>query len=62
MPYIEATFFDERFEDEKFNAEMVRALTDAVSSVLGQGAGDDTTVVLHSVPPSRWGYGGKSMG
>ena len=62
MPYVEATFFDQRFEDETFNTRMVEAITKAVSSVLGEAAGNDTTIVLHSVPPSRWGYGGKVMG
>ena len=62
MPYVEATFFDKRFEDETFSARMVEAITNAVASVLGEAAGADTTIVLHSIPPSQWGYGGKVMG
>ncbi|HEV7931453.1 MAG TPA: tautomerase family protein [Actinomadura sp.] len=62
MAIIEATFFDTRFDDETFNAEMVEAITQAVASVLGEAAGNDTTVILHGVPRSRWGYGGKLLG
>lgn len=62
MAIIEATFFDKRFDDETFRAQMVEALTQGVASVLGEDAGNDTTVVLHGVSPSRWGYGGKLLG
>lgn len=61
MAHIEATFFDKRFDDETFNAKMVEALTQAVASVLGEDAGNDTTVILHGVRPSRWGYSGKLL-
>ncbi|MDP9888670.1 tautomerase family protein [Pseudarthrobacter enclensis] len=62
MAIIEATFFDRRFDDEAFRGQMVEAITQAVTSVLGEAAGDDTTVILHGVAPSRWGYGGKLLG
>ncbi|BBG00867.1 MULTISPECIES: tautomerase family protein [Pseudonocardia] len=61
MPYIEASFFAERFQDDEFSARMVEAITEAVTSVIGE-AGADSTVILHSVPRSRWGHGGKLMG
>ncbi|EHK83616.1 MULTISPECIES: tautomerase family protein [Rhodococcus] len=61
MPYIEASFFEERFSETKFSGEMVAALTEAVSSILGEEIGSETTVVLHGVPRERWGHGGRTM-
>ena len=62
MAHIEASFFSKRFEDERFSEQMIVALTQAVSSVLGEDAGKDTTVILHGIDPSRWGYRGKPLG
>lgn len=62
MPHIEASFFTGRFEDETFSERMITALTQAVSSVIGEEAGKDTSVVLHGIDPARWGYRGKPLG
>ena len=62
MPHIEASFFAKRFEDETFSGQMIAALTKAVSSVIGEEAGKDATVVLHGIDPARWGHGGKPLG
>ncbi|MDS1116957.1 tautomerase family protein [Gordonia westfalica] len=62
MPYIEASFFEDRFTDRQFAADMVAELTKAVSEVLGDEIGSDTTVVLHGVARAQWGHGGKLMG
>lgn len=62
MPHIEASFFARRFEDETFSQQMIAALTQAVSSVIGEEAGNDTTVVLHGIDPARWGHRGTSLG
>lgn len=62
MAHIEASFFKSRFDDEKFSAEMVEALTQAVGSVLGEDAANDTAIILHSIEPSHWGYRGKLLG
>lgn len=61
MPHIEASFFAKRFEDATFSEQMIAALTQAVSSVIGEAAGKDTTVVLHGIDPSRWGHRGKPL-
>ena len=61
MAHIEASFFTKRFEDEKFNEQIITALTQAVSSVLGEDAGKDTTIILHGIDPARWGHGGKQL-
>ncbi|NMO94040.1 tautomerase family protein [Actinomycetospora sp. TBRC 11914] len=62
MPYVEVKVFEERFEDETFAPRMVEAITRAVSSVIGDEAGGDATVIVEGVPRSRWGHGGKTMG
>lgn len=61
MAHLEAAFFDKRFEDLEFNEKMITALTDAIASVLGEAAGKDTTIILHSVDPDRWGFGGQQL-
>lgn len=62
MPYIEASFFEDRFADNQFAPDMVAELTKAVSTVLGENIAADTTVVIHGIPRQRWGHGGKMMG
>lgn len=62
MAHIEASFFSSRFNDEKFSQKMVEALTQAVGSVLGADAANDTAIILRSVEPSHWGYRGKLLG
>ncbi|GAB6987512.1 tautomerase family protein [Nocardioides pyridinolyticus] len=62
MAHIEASFFSRRFEDEDFSQKMVEALTQAVGSVLGEEAANDTAIVLRPVDPSHWGYRGKLLG
>ncbi len=49
MPHVEATFADTRFEDGQFAGRMITALTEAVSSVLGEDVADSTTVILHGI-------------
>ncbi|MDE2463324.1 MAG: hypothetical protein KGO02_06395 [Alphaproteobacteria bacterium] len=61
MAHIEASFFIRRFEDDTFNEKMITALTQAVSSVLGEDAGKDTTIILHGIDPARWGHGGNQL-
>ncbi|MCK8616615.1 tautomerase family protein [Gordonia sp. C13] len=62
MPYIEASFFEDRFTDRQFAVDMVAELTKAVSTVLGDEIGTETTVVLRGIPRAQWGHGGKLMG
>lgn len=61
MAHIEASFFNKRFDDEKFNDQMITALTQAVASILGEDAGKDTTIILHGIDPARWGHGGNQL-
>lgn len=62
MAHIEASFFNRRFDDENFSEKMVTALTQAVGSVLGEDAANETSIILHAVDPARWGYKGKLQG
>lgn len=62
MAHIEASFFNHRFDDDKFSEKMVRALTQAVGSVLGEDAANETAIVLRPVDPAHWGYKGELQG
>lgn len=62
MAHIEASFFNHRFDDETFSKNMVEALTQAVGSVLGPEAADETAIILREVNPARWGYKGQLQG
>lgn len=62
MAHIEASFFNHRFEDDTFSEKMVSALTQAVGSVLGEGAANETAIILHGIDPARWGYKGELQG
>jgi 4-oxalocrotonate tautomerase len=59
MPMIEVTAFEKRFEDEETARRVIAKLTDAFVDVFGEAVRDETWVVLHGVPSSRWGFGGK---
>jgi phenylpyruvate tautomerase PptA (4-oxalocrotonate tautomerase family) len=62
MAHIEAAFFNHRFEDDTFSEKMVAALTEAVGSVLGEDAANETAIILRAVDPAHWGYKGKLQG
>ena len=62
MAHIEASFFNHRFDDDKFSEQMVVALTQAVGSVLGEHAANETSIILHAVDPGRWGDKGELQG
>jgi 4-oxalocrotonate tautomerase len=60
MPLIEVTAFERRFTDDTQAQQLIAALTDALVSVYGEEAREETWVVLHGVAPARWGFGGKA--
>lgn len=62
MPYIEVKVFEDRFEDPSFSQRMVEAVTQAMTSVLGEEVGAESPVIVEGVPRNRWGHGGKLMG
>lgn len=62
MAHIEASFFNHRFNDDTFSKNMVEALTQAVGSVLGEDAANETAIILRGVDPAHWGYKGELQG
>jgi phenylpyruvate tautomerase PptA (4-oxalocrotonate tautomerase family) len=62
MAHIEASFFNHRFDDDTFSKKMVEALTNAVGSVLGEDAANETAIILRGVDPAHWGYKGELQG
>lgn len=59
MPLIEVKAFEGRFDDPQAAERLIAGLTDALCDVLGEGAREETWVVLEGVEPSRWGFAGK---
>ncbi len=59
MPIIEMKAFEHRFEAEETTELLIAKLTDAVREVLGDGAADETWVIVEGVSPKRWGFGGE---
>lgn len=59
MPYIKVELFDTRIEDDEVTAQIIRAITDGLCSVIGEGAREQTWVVVDGVSPKRWGFGGE---
>jgi 4-oxalocrotonate tautomerase len=60
MPLIEVKLFSRRLESEDLPGEVVAALTDALCSVIGEEARDETWVVIEGVPPACWGIAGRT--
>ena len=59
MPFIEVKLFDTRIQDEAVAEKIIAAVTDGLCSVIGEGARDQTWVVVDGVSPKHWGFGGK---
>jgi len=59
MPYMEIKLFESRVEDDEVAAQIVRAVTDGLCSVIGEAAREQTWVVVEGVSPKRWGFGGE---
>jgi 4-oxalocrotonate tautomerase len=57
MPLIEVKTFAHRLDDRTVNL-LVGRLTDALCSVVGEGARSQTWVVVEGVPAERWGIAG----
>lgn len=59
MPFIEIKLFENRIPDAAVAANIIRAVTDGLCSVIGEAARDQTWVVVEGVSPNRWGFGGE---
>jgi 4-oxalocrotonate tautomerase len=62
MPIIEVKVFERRLEDETQAERIAVALTDALCSVIGEQAREQTWVIVEGVPAARWAIGGKVGG
>ena len=60
MPLIEVKMFEQRFEDPELPGKVVKAMTDALCDVLGEGARAETWVIVSGVPSTQWGIGGET--
>lgn len=59
MPIIDIKLFETRLTDDAVVADIIKAVTDGLCSVIGESARDQTWVVVEGVSPKRWGFGGQ---
>lgn len=59
MPFIEIKLFEGRVADDEVAAQIIRAVTDGLCSVIGESAREQTWVVVDGVSPKHWGFGGE---
>jgi 4-oxalocrotonate tautomerase len=59
MPFIAIKLFESRIEDDEVAAQIIRAVTDGLCSVVGEGAREQTWVVVEGVSAKHWGFGGE---
>jgi len=57
MPFVSVKLYEHRLNRDT-EPKIIRALTDALVSVLGEEVRAATWVVLEPIPPRRWGVGG----
>lgn len=59
MPFVNVKVFEDRLEDAEFAGKLTSAVTEAIVSVCGEGARENTWVVVDGVPRSQWSFGGE---
>jgi 4-oxalocrotonate tautomerase len=59
VPLVTVKVFEDRLDDATFSAELTIALTEAVVSVCGESARENTWVVVEGIPRKQWSFGGK---
>ena len=60
MPVIEVKLFEQRVTEESL-PKIIESLTDALHEASG-AAKERIQVIVHGIPPSHWGQGGKPSG
>lgn len=58
MPLIHVVLYDHRIDKES-SERIIRAMTDAMVSVIGENIREQTQVLVQGLPPAQWGVGGK---
>jgi 4-oxalocrotonate tautomerase len=59
MPFVNVKVFEDRLEDAEFAGKLTSAVTEAIVSVCGEDARENTWVVVDGVPRSQWSFGGE---
>lgn len=59
MPFVNVKVFEDRLADVEFAGKLTSALTEAVVSVCGESARENTWVVVDGVPREQWSFGGE---
>jgi 4-oxalocrotonate tautomerase len=58
MPLIEVKTYEHRLADDAVAQDLAAALTDALCSVVGEQAREQTWVIIEGVPAKRWAIAG----
>jgi 4-oxalocrotonate tautomerase len=59
MPLITVKVFEDRLDDVEFAGKLTSAMTDAIVSVCGESARENTWVIVEGVPRAQWSFGGE---
>lgn len=59
MPFVTVKVFEDRLDEPTFAGELTTAVTDAIVSVCGEDARENTWVIVEGVPRSNWSFGGE---
>ena len=59
MPFVTVKVFEDRLDDAQFAGDLTAAVTEAIVSVCGENARENTWVVIEGVPRSQWSFGGE---
>jgi 4-oxalocrotonate tautomerase len=59
MPLVNVKVFEDRLDDVEFAGRLTSAMTDAIVSVCGESARENTWVIVEGVPRTQWSFGGE---
>jgi 4-oxalocrotonate tautomerase len=59
MPLVNVKVFEDRLDDAEFAGRLTAAMTDAIVSVCGESARENTWVIVEGMPRSQWSFGGE---
>jgi len=59
MPLVNVKVFEDRLDDVEFAGKLTSAMTDAIVSVCGESARENTWVIVEGVPRTQWSFGGE---
>jgi 4-oxalocrotonate tautomerase len=59
MPLVNVKVFEDRLDDAEFAGKLTAAMTEAIVSVCGESARENTWVIVEGMPRSQWSLGGE---